>query len=104
MVRLIVLYGTPINVQEFERHYSEVHIPLARQIPGVRNFTVSRGVKAIRGAEPYYLIVELDWDDMSAFMQAFQSPAGQATAQDVSDHLSRWCPDMRSMICELQTV
>ncbi|MBV9710422.1 MAG: EthD family reductase [Ktedonobacteraceae bacterium] len=36
------------------------------------------------GGEPYYLIAELGWDDMAALQEAFQSPEGQATAQDVS--------------------
>jgi hypothetical protein len=32
---------------------------------------------------PYHLVAELDWDGMAAPQEAFRSPAGQATAQDV---------------------
>jgi uncharacterized protein (TIGR02118 family) len=37
-----VLYRTPADPGEFERHYREVHIPLARQLPGLRRYSTSR--------------------------------------------------------------
>lgn len=42
-----------------------------------------RGTAAVRGGEPYYLVAELDWDDMASAERAFQSPEGQAAGQDV---------------------
>ncbi|OXM65303.1 EthD family reductase [Amycolatopsis vastitatis] len=33
--RFVVLYDTPSDVEAFERHYNDVHIPLAKQIPGL---------------------------------------------------------------------
>jgi uncharacterized protein (TIGR02118 family) len=33
------MYDTPSDVDAFERHYSDVHISLAKQYPGLRNFT-----------------------------------------------------------------
>ncbi|WP_146060438.1 EthD family reductase [Amycolatopsis sp. CA-128772] len=32
--RFVVLYDTPSDVDAFERHYDDVHIPLVRQYPG----------------------------------------------------------------------
>lgn len=83
MVRFLVLYDTPEDPEAFERHYREVHIPLTLKLPGLRRFTLSRNVVPIRGGKSYYLVSELEWDDMEALRKAFQSPEGQATAQDV---------------------
>ena len=83
MVRFLVLYNTPHDAEAFERHYREVHIPLARKLPGLRRYTISRDAAAVRGGEPYHLVAELDWDNMAALREAFASDIGQATAQDV---------------------
>ncbi|WP_329048352.1 EthD family reductase [Amycolatopsis sp. NBC_01488] len=58
-VRFVVMYETPSDVDAFERHYDEVHIPLAKQLPGLRRYTRSRQPAPVRGA-PYYLVVMLD--------------------------------------------
>lgn len=41
MARFVVMYDTPSDIEAFERHYREVHIPLAKQLPGLRRYTVS---------------------------------------------------------------
>ncbi len=101
MVRFLVLYDTPPDPEAFDRHYHEVHIPLAKKLQGLRRYTISRNVAPIRGGKPYYLIAELDWDDMAALQQAFQSPEGRATAADVPKLASQ---GVHSMIYELEEV
>ena len=101
MVRFIVLYNTPEDPETFERHYREVHIPLIRKLPGLRRCTIGRHTTAIRG-EPYYWITELEWDNMEALQKAFQTPEGQANAQDVAN-LAR-SGEVRSMIYEVEEV
>ena len=98
MVRFLVVYETPTDPAAFDEHYRQVHIPLAKKLPGLRRYTVSRDVAARRG-EPFYLVAELDWDDMDALRAAFASPEGQATARDIAELV----PDggIRSMIFEL---
>ena len=49
MVRFLVLYDTPADPEAFDRHYRDVHIPLAKQLPGLRRYTVSRNHGAVRG-------------------------------------------------------
>jgi hypothetical protein len=36
MARFVVVYDTPSDVDAFERHYNDVHIPLARRYPDLR--------------------------------------------------------------------
>ena len=64
--------------------------------------SISRDPTPIRGGEAYYLIAELDWDEMGALERAFQSPDGRATAEDVA----KLAPDggVRSMVYELEEV
>src|SRR4051794_7241324 len=101
MVRFLVLYQTPTDVEWFEKHYFEVHVPLAKQLPGLRRYTVSRNPSGVRGSDPYYLVAELDWDDMDSLRQDFASPLGKEVARDV-DKLTEWCPAIHSMIFELE--
>ena len=97
--RFIVLWGTPTEPEAFDRHYREVHIPLARRLPGLRRYTLSRNAARMRGEEPFHQIAELDWDDMAALRSAFNSELGRAIAEDVN-HLSQWA-SVRSMVYEL---
>jgi uncharacterized protein (TIGR02118 family) len=101
MVRFIVIWqNTPTDPEAFDRHYREVHIPLGKSLPGLRRYSLSRDVNPVRG-EPAYRVAELDFDDMDALRSAFQSPEGQATAEDV-EKLSEWSPGVRSMTYELE--
>ncbi|MGI9149624.1 MAG: EthD family reductase [Chloroflexota bacterium] len=80
MIRFLVLYQRPTDVPAFERHYLDVHVPLAKKLPGLRKYAVSRTVTAVRGPKPYYLVAELEWDDMASLQRDFASPIGQATS------------------------
>ena len=97
-----MLWGTPQNAAEFDRHYRAVHIPLAKKLPGLRRYTLSRNAAPIRGGDPYYLIAELDFDDMASLRKAFQSPQGQATAADVASLAAG--ARVHSMVYELEEV
>lgn len=97
--RLAIFWGTPSDPEAFHRHYREVHIPLAQELPRLRRYTLSRNPVGIRGGDPSYLVAELDWDDMEALKEAFASPTGKAVADDVAN-LAKYA-DVRSMIYEL---
>jgi uncharacterized protein (TIGR02118 family) len=86
--RFLVLWDTPDDPDYFERHYREVHIPLVRQLRGVRRYTLSRNAVPVRGGDSCYRIAELDFDDITALREAFRSPVGQATAADVATLVS----------------
>jgi len=83
MARMVVIYRTPTNVEEFERHYFKTHIPLAKKLPGLRKYEVSRGpVTVMTGSPDVYLIGTVYFDDLSAMKNAFASAEGQAAAAD----------------------
>lgn len=101
MVRFSVVYQEPEDPTAFDRHYREVHIPRARKLPGLRRYTISRDVAPIRGGDPYYyLVAELDWNDMPALQRAFHTPEGRATADDVANLAAEG--KVRSVVYELE--
>lgn len=98
MARFVVMYDTPSDVEAFERHYNDVHIPLAKQYPGLR-----RHEPAVVIGEPCYMVVMLDWDDMAALQAALGSEIGQRTAEDAAVNLARYAT-FRGMILQLDEV
>jgi uncharacterized protein (TIGR02118 family) len=102
MVRFLVLYPQPTDVAAFEQHYFGVHVPLAKRLPGLRSYTVSRDLVLIRGQSPIYMIAELDWDDMASLHRDFASPLGQEAGRDV-DKLAELCPGISSVTFQLDT-
>ncbi|QCI63295.1 EthD family reductase [Phreatobacter stygius] len=84
MARLLVMYKTPKDMAAFDTYYFETHVPLAKTIPGLGKYEVSRGpVATPAGASGFHLIAILHFDDLAAIQKAFASPEGRATAADV---------------------
>lgn len=83
MVKLVALYRTPPDPAAFDRHYAESHLPLIRQMPGLRRVEVWRITGAVGGEAPYYLIAEMYFDDPDALRAALRSPEGRAAGADL---------------------
>lgn len=83
MAGLLAIYKRPADVEAFERHYFETHIPLAKKMPGFRKYEVSTGpITTLAGLSDVHLIGAVYFDDMEAMRKAFASPEGQACAAD----------------------
>lgn len=90
MAQMVVIYRTPQDVEAFDRHYFQIHVPLAKKIPGLRKYEVSDGPIATPvGAPDVHRIGTLYFDDMAAIQHAFASPEGQAAGAD----RRRFAPD-----------
>jgi uncharacterized protein (TIGR02118 family) len=87
---MVVIYRTPKDVAAFDRHYFEIHVPLAKKLPGLRKYEVSEGPIAVQaGGAPVHLVATLHFDNLAAIRQAFASPEGQAAGAD----RQRFAPD-----------
>jgi uncharacterized protein (TIGR02118 family) len=84
MVKLIALYKTPNDTKAFDAHYSEIHTPLVRRIPGLRKLEVARVTGAPIGDTQYYLLAELYFDDKDSMDRSLATPEGKATARDLA--------------------
>lgn len=84
--QLVVTYRTPSDIAAFDRHYRDIHAPLAHQIPGLRRFETTTGpVMTPEGPSDVHLIAILHFDDLAAIAAAFASAEGQAAAADVAN-------------------
>lgn len=84
MATLLVLYKTPKDPAAFDRYYAEIHIPIAKKLPGLRTYRVSRGgVGTPAGPSDIHLVATLTFDSLAAIQAAFASPEGAVTGGDV---------------------
>ena len=84
MAKLVARYKTPSDPAAFDAYYQETHIPIAKKIPGLRNYAISRGpVATPAGPSGVHLVAMLPFDSVAAIQAAFGSPEGQAAVADV---------------------
>ena len=78
MASILVLYKTPTDPAAFDRYYIETHVPIAKKLPGLRRYEISKGaVVTPGGPSGVHLVANLVFDDVAAIQQAFASPEGQ---------------------------
>lgn len=84
MHQLTVLYNHPADPAAFDRHYREVHAPLAAKAPGLASYTVTWCRPGPDGSEPaYHLIAVLSWETEEALKASLASPEFQAAGADL---------------------
>ena len=81
MAKLIVLYPRPIDVEAFEKAYTEEHVPLVAEKMPTARLVATRIVGAPRGEPPFYRMAELHFDSMAELQRAAASEGGVATAR-----------------------
>lgn len=84
MATLLVLYRQPQDTHAFDRHYLDVHVPLALRLPGLRSLRADRAVGGDPALREYYLAVRMEFDDREAMRAALRSPEGQAAGHDLA--------------------
>jgi uncharacterized protein (TIGR02118 family) len=86
MAKLIAMYKTPADTAAFDHYYFGAHLKLAKTVPGLIDYDVTRGpVMTLAGPAPYYLIAVLSFASMASLQAALASPQGQATAADLGN-------------------
>ncbi len=80
---MVVIYRTPADPAAFDRHYSEIHVPLAHRLPGLLRYEISRRPIATPAGDPEpYLVAILHFESLDALRKAFATPEGRACAAD----------------------
>ena len=89
MAKLFAIYQQPKDPAAFDSYYFNTHVPLAKTIPGLRSYEVTRGdVMGMGGKHKVYLVATLEFDSMESIASAMASPQGQATAADLANFAS----------------
>ena len=83
MVKLVALYKKPADLATFEKHYTEIHTPLAREMPGLRRMELARFTGSPGGEAKFHLMAEMYFDTKEAMMAALGSPEGKAAGKVV---------------------
>ena len=87
MLKLISLLrrADGMSKEDFRTWVLDEHVVLARQLPGLRSYTVSL---ADNGDSAYDCVNELYFDDEAARAAAFATELGQKVAADAAAHAS----------------
>jgi uncharacterized protein (TIGR02118 family) len=89
MAKLFAIYQQPKDPAAFDNYYFTKHVPLAKTIPGLKSYEVTRGdVMGMAGKHGVYLVAILEFESMQAIGAAMASPQGQATAADLTNFAS----------------
>ena len=83
MVKLIIYFRPPADVDAFEDHFANRHVPLIAAMPNVVRSSVTRALGAPRGEPIFYLIHEVYFADLPAMTYALNSAQGRAAGADV---------------------
>lgn len=75
--KIFVLFGKPTDPKLFDKQYWEDHIPIAKQMPGLRKYSVHKVLAPPKGEPAFYQIVELEFDNMQSLKNATASQAGK---------------------------
>lgn len=87
MHRLLVLYPEPTDRTAFIDYYTNSHLPLAQQLPGMLTWTYSIDVSTDEeGNAPYFAVFEADFPDKDTFVSAMASQTGRDVAADVGNY------------------
>lgn len=102
MAKLFAIYQQPEDPAAFDSYYFDKHVPLAKTVPGLRSYEVTRGdVMGMAGKHGVYLVAVLTFDSMESIASAMASPQGQATAADLANFASA---GVDVMMAETKTV
>jgi uncharacterized protein (TIGR02118 family) len=86
MAKLVVLYKKAKDAAAFDSHYAATHAPLAKKIPGLKDYQISTGpVSTPQGESSYQLVAILTFDSGDALKRGLSSPEGQAAAGDLAN-------------------
>lgn len=83
MVKLIALYRKPADIELFDKHYFDIHIPLIKKSPGLRKIEITKITGAPIGESKYHLMAEMYYDSLETMNAANASPEGKAAARDL---------------------
>jgi uncharacterized protein (TIGR02118 family) len=82
MVRLIALFDQPDDPNAFDAHYRDVHAPIVRRYPGLRELRLTRPAAVGRGQAPY-LLAEMMFDTRADLDAALASEPGIESGRDL---------------------
>jgi uncharacterized protein (TIGR02118 family) len=83
-IKITALYGAPKDPEQFEKYYSETHMPLVYGVKEMKRAELAVGIPGPDGkAAPYYRITELYFDSAEQLKQAAETEQWKKVIEDV---------------------
>jgi uncharacterized protein (TIGR02118 family) len=90
MVKMIALYQRPEDIQGFLDHYENVHMPIVRQLPGLRKVELNKFFDLRGGEANPFLLAEMYFESRDALLAALKSPAGKESGKDAQAFFGKY--------------
>jgi uncharacterized protein (TIGR02118 family) len=88
-------FPRPDEEEEFERHYWDVHVPLAAAIPGTVSLTLTRTDEGLEdNPSDYYRVAETVFESKAALEAAMRTPQWEALRADAAFMHERFGVDL----------
>jgi uncharacterized protein (TIGR02118 family) len=84
MFKFVTIYRRVDDPEALERFFSETHLPLAEQLPGLLRSEVGRITGKPGGESRFYLMYELYFETIQAFRNALTSEPGAKLMQEIT--------------------
>ena len=81
--RFIALFNQPDDPDAFDAHYRDVHTPIVRRYPGLRDLRLTRPDGVAGRPSPFYLMAEMVFDSRADLDAALASEAGIESGRDL---------------------
>ncbi len=83
MFKLIAIYKIPNDKNAFENHYKEVHTPITKKIPLMKEVRINKVFGGPTGKSDLHLIAELCFASKEDFKKAMGTPEAAASGKDL---------------------
>jgi uncharacterized protein (TIGR02118 family) len=88
VVKVLILFGYPIDQEIFDHYFEQNHRKLIEQIPNLQASKINHVAGAVTGESPFYCIVELEFNTEKDMRESLNSESGQLMASDFSNFAS----------------
>ena len=88
MYKMTILYGTPEDPAAFRRYYEDVHVPIARRMPGLTGWTLTWVDADPAQPSPWFLVAALYAESRQAMDALLASPEGAAARADLANFVT----------------
>lgn len=82
---LTVLYPAPKDPAHFKSYYEATHVPLARQLPGLKSCSFAYP-QPLGPGQPPFCVFQAYFESSAAMLAALQSDIGGKVAADVPNY------------------
>lgn len=93
MRTLIALWSAPdeSDREAFEKHYEDVHAPLAADVPNLEKLITTRADEGLEGGDPaFYRMAEMVFESEEALHEAEESEEWAAVREDAGEIIERF--------------